>query len=98
MTPDISAYPYQPGYYLGSWTEAPLQEKWKGPYQVLLTINTCVNVQEVDLWLPKLGWLKQLFVLIVLFLTHALDHLLQYILLYRLGQYNKWIWNFEEII
>lgn len=72
MTLDITAHPYQPGDYLKTWTEEPLLEKWKGPYQVVLTINTGVKVQEVDLWLLILGWLKQLFILIVLLLLMIL--------------------------
>lgn len=72
MTLDITAHSYQPGDYLQTWTEEPLQEKWKGPYQVVLTINTGVKVQEVDLWLLNLGWLKQLFIPIVLFLLMIL--------------------------
>lgn len=96
-TLDITAHTYQPGDSLKTWTEEPLQEKWKGPYQVLLTINAGVKMQKVDSWFPNLAWLKQLLYLLW-FLTHDLNHLQQCKLLYRLGQYNKWIWDFEEII
>jgi len=47
---DSSVHLFQPGnwVYLKSWTEEPLQAKWKGPFQVLFTRYTDIKLDNKD--------------------------------------------------
>uniref|UniRef100_A0A8C0BN86 Murine leukemia virus integrase C-terminal domain-containing protein n=1 Tax=Buteo japonicus TaxID=224669 RepID=A0A8C0BN86_9AVES len=54
---DAAAHPFQPGdwVYVNPWTSEPLAEKWKGPYQVILTTYTAVKVWGKGRWLHCSG-------------------------------------------
>jgi len=44
---------YQPGGFVSikTWNSEPLQEKWKGPFQVPLTTYTAIKVEGVEPWI-----------------------------------------------
>ncbi|GAB0210140.1 hypothetical protein GRJ2_003479800 [Grus japonensis] len=50
---DTPVHQYQPGdfVYIRTWNSEPLQEKWKGPFQVLLTTYTAIKVEGVEPWI-----------------------------------------------
>ena len=50
---DTPVHQYQPGdfMYIRTWNSEPLQEKWKGPFQVLLTTYTAIKVEGVEPWI-----------------------------------------------
>jgi len=50
---DISVHQYQSGDFvcIRTWNSEPLQEKWKGPFQVLLTTYTAIKVEGVEPWI-----------------------------------------------
>uniref|UniRef100_A0A8C5NN41 Murine leukemia virus integrase C-terminal domain-containing protein n=1 Tax=Junco hyemalis TaxID=40217 RepID=A0A8C5NN41_JUNHY len=37
---------------LNDWGTAPLQPKWKGPFQALLTTFTALKLHKVKFWIP----------------------------------------------
>jgi len=49
----VTMHPFLPGdwMYAKSWTSKPLQEKWKGPFQVLLTTYTSVKLEGKEAWI-----------------------------------------------
>lgn len=57
---DLPAHPFQPGdwVYLKSWTSEPRQEKWKGPYRILLTAYTAVRLNGKGSWIHCLRMKK----------------------------------------
>jgi len=50
---DTPVHQYQPGdfMYINTWNSEPLQEKWKGPCQVLFTTYAAIKVEGVELWI-----------------------------------------------
>uniref|UniRef100_A0A8C0IKQ1 Murine leukemia virus integrase C-terminal domain-containing protein n=1 Tax=Chelonoidis abingdonii TaxID=106734 RepID=A0A8C0IKQ1_CHEAB len=50
---DVSAHWIQPGnwVYVKKWKIEPLQPQWAGPFQVLLTSHTAIQVREQDTWI-----------------------------------------------
>jgi len=50
---DTPVHQYQPGdfMYIRAWNSKPLQKKWKGPFQVLLTTYTAIKVEGVEPWI-----------------------------------------------
>lgn len=37
--------------YVRSFTDSPLEPKWEGPFQVLLTSHTAIKIKEQTLWI-----------------------------------------------
>ena len=50
---DTPVHQYQPDdfVYIKTWNSEPLQEKWKGTFQVLLTTYTAIKVEGVEPWI-----------------------------------------------
>uniref|UniRef100_A0A8C3IJL2 Murine leukemia virus integrase C-terminal domain-containing protein n=1 Tax=Chrysemys picta bellii TaxID=8478 RepID=A0A8C3IJL2_CHRPI len=50
---DVPAHWIKPGswVYAKEWRNEPLQPRWAGPFQVLLTSHTAIRVREWDTWI-----------------------------------------------
>ena len=50
---DTPAHPFQPGEWVSVkwWDSDPVQAKWRGPFQVLLTTLTTVKVAGKGSWI-----------------------------------------------
>jgi hypothetical protein len=57
--PDFPVHPYQPGNYvlIKTWKENKLEPAWEGPFLVLLTMETVLQIMEQG-WTQH-TWLKK---------------------------------------